>query len=105
LVLPILEKHGFFARFVEISKLEDSSGLISECKLLIADLTGVPSEGYFVSGFALGSGIQLICTVRYREGEPLPPLMNRLKPVLWREMEELAAALRNKLTFEQISVT
>ncbi|MFC5452593.1 hypothetical protein ACFPOG_30780 [Paenibacillus aestuarii] len=97
LVFPIIEKFGFFARFVEMSNLDDSIGLISECKLLIADITGDTSEGYFASGLALGLGITVICTKQHSHREALPPLTNQLKPILWGELEELTFALRNRL--------
>jgi hypothetical protein len=96
-VFPIIEKHGFFARFVELTNLEDSIGLISKCKLLITEMTCDTSEGYFASGLALGLGITVICTKQHSHGEVLPPLMNQLKPILWGELEELTFALQNKL--------
>ncbi|TVY11390.1 hypothetical protein [Paenibacillus cremeus] len=97
LVPPLLKQYGFHARFVETSNLNESLELISECKLLVADLSDDTSRGCFAAGYALGIGIHVISTIPYSLREALPRLTNQLNTIYWEKTEDLSTALRTTL--------
>lgn len=97
LVPPLLTQCGFLARFAETSNLNESLELISECKLLIADLSDDTSRGCFAAGYALGQGIQVISTIPYSRREALPRLTNHLNTIYWENTEDLSTAMRTTL--------
>ncbi|UVI32723.1 MarR family transcriptional regulator [Paenibacillus spongiae] len=101
-VFPKMEQCGYLPQTPEPTDKEQYGDhiirLVSECKLLIADLTEPNPEVYYAAGLALGLQIPVIWTMKRGETkqEALPSKL--IRPVVWDNGEDLAAILEHRLT-------
>lgn len=100
-VLPKLEQCGYFPRMSGDSQAEkngeDTVRLISECKLILADLASGEPEVYFAAGFALGMQIPVILTVNRDNAVNLPVRIKQIQPYVWEKTEDVAAMMQRRL--------
>lgn len=100
-VLPQIEQCGYKVRLADnFSGDEDGDGLmrlISESKLVIADLTGQDQEIYFAAGYAMGLQIPILCTVNRSDSEQPLLQSNGIHPIVWEGTEELTAIIQQRL--------
>ncbi|CAH1197579.1 hypothetical protein PAECIP111893_00829 [Paenibacillus plantiphilus] len=100
-VLPQIEQCGYKVRLADHSSHEiDDDGLmqlISESKLIIADLTGQDREIYFAAGYALGLQIPILCTVNRSDADQPLLQASGIHPIVWEGTEELTAILQQRL--------
>ncbi|MGG4036431.1 hypothetical protein ABEV74_22470 [Paenibacillus cisolokensis] len=100
-VLPKIEQCGYFPQMPDNSDDvrygDQMIRLISESKLLIADLTGHPAEVYFGGGIALGLDIPVIWTVHRTDADRLSVNSERIRPFVWEEPDEVAAMVQQRL--------
>lgn len=101
-VLPALERCGYAPRLIErtaVDKLHDPAFVdaVSECKLLVADVSAASPEAYFASGLALGKDIPVVWAVKRSAADDQPLRLQRIRPFLWDDAEELADMLQQRL--------
>jgi hypothetical protein len=101
-LLPKIEQCGYQPRLLTHTKAHNrekySLELISDSKLIIADLTGQSPEVYFTAGYALGLNIPVIWTVNSRDADKLFIQIKDIRPVVWETAEDLAVILQQRLT-------
>ncbi|CAM4210807.1 hypothetical protein L1N85_14100 [Paenibacillus alkaliterrae] len=101
-VLPKLEQCGYLPSLFNQSGVENrdnqSLQLISESKLIIADLTNLSPEVYFAAGYALGMNVPVIWTVKHNDRDKLNVQTRLIRPFVWDTAEELAVLLQQRLS-------
>ena len=101
-LFPKIEQCGYLPRLLTHTKTyhqdKYSLELLTESKLIIADLTGQSPEVYFAAGYAYGLDIPVIWTVNSSEANKLYVQINEIRPIVWGTTEELAVILQQKLT-------
>ncbi|QYR19117.1 hypothetical protein KZ483_14150 [Paenibacillus sp. sptzw28] len=100
-VLPKLEQCGYLPRMSDDlqaeSSGEDTVRLISECKLILADIASGEPEIYFAAGFALGMQIPVILTVNRLNADNLRVRIKQIQPYVWEKTEDVAAMMQRRL--------
>ncbi|WP_334074560.1 MULTISPECIES: hypothetical protein [Paenibacillus] len=100
-LFPIIEQYGYLPRLLTHKETENREArfmeMISDSKLVIADLTGQSPEVYFAGGYALGLDIPVIWTVNSRDADTLHVKVNEIRPIAWDNVEELSVILQHKL--------
>ncbi|MCQ6557689.1 MarR family transcriptional regulator [Paenibacillus mendelii] len=101
-VSPKIEQCGYLPQLPEPSTTEMYGDhivrLVTESKLLIADLTEPNPEVYYAAGLALGLQIPVIWTIKRGESNQNALPSKLIRPVVWDKGEELAAILEQRLT-------
>lgn len=101
-LFPKIEQYGYLPRLLPHLKTQNrekySLELISDSKLIIADITGQAPEVYVAAGYALGLNIPVIWTVNSREAETLLVKIKEIRPIVWETAEELAVILQQRLS-------
>lgn len=100
-VLPKIEQCGYMPRLFNHSGAENTDNsiqLISESKLIIADLTSHSPVVYFAAGYALGKDIPVIWTVNRSQADKLFVQSHHIRPIIWDTAEEIAAMLQQRLS-------
>lgn len=100
-LLPKIEQYGYLPHLISNSQTQNRETvtleLISDSKLILADLTGQSPEVYFLAGYALGLKIPVIWTVSSKEADSLPLKLKEIRPIVRDTMEELAVILQQRL--------
>jgi hypothetical protein len=100
-ILPKLEQCGYLPRLYNQADIRTGEPFlleqISECKLVIADLTGQLPAAYLAGGYALGLHIPVIWCVRSEDSTKLMVPSGDIRPLVWDNMEDLAATLQQRL--------
>lgn len=100
-ILPRLEQCGYNPRLIHevwsVNRDMPLGELISDSKLVIADITSHSPAVYFAAGIAEGLNTQIIWTVKQSEEEPLAVPSHHIRPMVYELEEELAAMLQQKL--------
>lgn len=101
-VLPKIQQCGYLPRLFQYSGGERNENhaieLISESKLIIADISDLSPEVYFAAGYALSKNIPIVWTVKRNDLEKLNIQTYLIKPIVWDTTEELADMLQQKLS-------
>ncbi|MNH81132.1 hypothetical protein D3C73_334930 [compost metagenome] len=100
-ILPRLEQCGYLPRLIHESWSDNRdtppSEIVSNSKLVIADITSHSPAVYFAAGIAEGLNIPVIWTVKHSESNPIAVPSNHIRPMIYDLEEELAAMLQQKL--------
>lgn len=106
-VFPKIEQCGYLPRLFHQSDMNSrenhSIELLSDCKLIIADLSKLSPEVYFAAGYALGKNIPVIWTVNRSSADELFVQSHPIRPFVWDTTEELAEMLQQRLSYKGIS--
>lgn len=101
-VLPKIEQCGYFPRLFNPygkGNIDNPSiELLSESKLIIADLTNHATEVYFAAGYGLGMGIPVTWTIKRSHLDKLTVKSHQLRPLIWDTAEELADIFQQRLS-------
>ncbi|MHA6528773.1 hypothetical protein [Paenibacillus sp. BAC0078] len=101
-LLPKIEQCGYLPRLLTHTKTQThekySLELITDSKLIIADITGQSPEVYFTAGYALGLNIPVIWTVNSSDNDKLFVHTSVIRPIVWNTAEELAIMLEQRLS-------
>jgi len=100
-VFPKIEQCGYLPRKAEPLLRESYNDtimrLVTDSKLLIADLTIPSPDVYYAAGYARGLQIPVIWTVRQSEAARVAAQFKQIRPVIWTEAEQLADMLQQHL--------
>lgn len=100
-VLPKIEQCGYLPRLLTYTNTPHgekySMDLLTDCKLIIADLTGQSPEVYFTAGYALALDIPVIWTVNNSDADNLSVQIQEIRPLVWNSTDELAILLQQRL--------
>lgn len=73
---------------------ENEASFLAGCKFAIADATSQSPDVFYAAGYAQGSRIPVIWTVRQEEAEGVSVPPGQAQPIRWKDTEELAAKLQ-----------
>ncbi|MFB9325605.1 hypothetical protein ACFFSY_06675 [Paenibacillus aurantiacus] len=97
-IIPGLERIGFQPKLEDEADRRDgqadAAALLAGCKFAIADATGRSPSVFYAAGYAHGSRIPVIWTVRKDEAEGISVPAGQAHPIRWSDTEELAAKLK-----------
>ncbi|RUT35597.1 MarR family transcriptional regulator [Paenibacillus zeisoli] len=100
-ILPRLEQCGYSPILLHeawtMNRDMTPGELVSDSKLVIADITSHSPAVYFAAGIAEGLNIQVIWTVKQSEEAPLAVPSQHIRPMVYELEDELAAMLQQKL--------
>ncbi len=101
-LLHKLEQCGYLPRLVEITDAgglnEQTIQLISESKLLIAEVSGHASSAYFASGYAIGIEVPVLWVLHSADASITNMPYGQIKPLIWDNEEHLGLMLEKQLT-------
>lgn len=98
---PKLEECGYLPQLIEIT---DDGGLnkqamqlISESKLLIADVSGQASSACFAAGYAIGIEVPVLWVVHSEDVNNTKMPFDSIQPLIWNSEENLGLMLEQQL--------
>ncbi|MFC5648914.1 hypothetical protein ACFPYJ_07190 [Paenibacillus solisilvae] len=100
-LFPKLEQCGYLPRMMEITDSgalnAQTMQLISESKLLIADVSGQASLACFAAGYALGVDVPVLWVVHSADANKMKMPFDRIRPLIWDSEESLGQMLEQQL--------